>query len=251
MPADYAALSPIYNQIGMADFAETITPRLINYVQRSDWLGRRILDMGCGTGTSMQWLARHSYITSGVDNAPQMLEQARARLTQAGLNFTLYERDIRELGNDFGTLDMVLALDVLPEINSLRELEAAFQCAHTVLAEGKLLIFDMYTIQGLTERGQHPEGIVYDDQGLTVFSQNNYDYERQVEERRYMIFQQNGEHWTRSAATRTLRAYPAQAIAALLQRCGFAPPTLVNTDFQPYEPGVSAANRIFFIAEKR
>ncbi len=235
----------------MAQFAERITPRLIDYAQRSDWLGRRILDLGCGTGLSMQWLARHSYITSGVDSASQMLEQARTGLQQAGLNFTLYERDIRDLGSDYGTMDMVLALDVLNEVNNLRDLEAVFQGVHAVLGEGKLFIFDTYTIQGLTERGQQTESIVYDDLNLMVIARNHYDYERQVEERRYIIFQKLEAGWVRSEALRVLRAYPAQAVATLLQRCGFGTPRLVNTSFEPYEPGLSSANRIFFLAEKR
>lgn len=250
MPADYAALAPIYNQIGMAQFAETITAHLINFIQRNDWTGRRILDLGCGTGASLYWLARHSYITIGVDYTPQMLDLSRARLQGSTLDTTLIERDIHELGQDFGTVDLALALDVLNEFTNLRDLETIFKNVFQSLNAGKLFIFDMYTIQGLTERSSSGDSIIYDDDNLSVFSRSQYDYERQIEERRYTFFQREGAGWQREYAQRSLRAYPAQAITSLLQRSGFQDMQVLNLNFVPFEPGASSANRVIFIAKK-
>lgn len=253
MPANYAALAPVYDTIRMGSFAESLTPRLINYAQRHEWLGRRIIDLGCGTGASLQWLARHSYSTTGVDNAPAMLEIARAHMNSSGLNYTLHERDIRELSQDLGIFDMVLAFDVVNELNSLRELEAVFKGVHGLLGDGKLFVFDMHTIQGMTERGTSGESLIHDDQSLAVFTKSRYDYDRQLEERQYVIFRQQTESdlWERSAATRTLRAYPAQAVASLLQRSGFQNTQALHLNFEPFDPGASSASRIIFIAEKQ
>jgi SAM-dependent methyltransferase len=252
VPADYSVLAPIYNSIGMARFAEIITPRLIEYAQQRDWLGRRILDLGCGTGASFQWLSRYGYMMTGVDNSPQMLDVARQSLDNAGISLKWQQKDIRELDESVGTVDMALALDVLNEMDALRDLEAVFKGAHRALGSNKLFIFDMYTIEGLTQAGLSSDSMVHDDQSsLAVFIHNEYDYERQMQTRRYSIFQREGEAWRRDEASRILRAFPVQAVATLLQRSGFSIMAVLNPSFETFEPGVSRAPRVIFIAEKQ
>jgi hypothetical protein len=94
--------------------------------------------------------------------------------------------------------------------------------------------------------------MVHDDQSsLAVFIHNEYDYERQMQTRRYSIFQREGEAWRRDEASRILRAFPVQAVATLLQRSGFSIMAVLNPSFETFEPGVSRAPRVIFIAEKQ
>lgn len=251
MGTAYTNLAPIYDAIGMADFATAMTPRFIDFAQRHDWLGRRIVDLGCGTGAGLVWLARRGYVVSGADSAPDMLALARARLEAEGLNADLVERDIRELGPDFAGTDLALALDVLNELNNLRDLEAVFRGVHAILNDGKLFIFDLHTIQGLAEMGQQGDDLLCETSDLNVFACCEYDYERQASEQRFIVFQRSGETWRRTEATRALRAFPAQAVATLLQRCGFHASYVLDLDFASFEPGIARASRIIFVAEKR
>ncbi len=252
MPADYAILAPIYNEIGMARFAEVMTPRLIEYAQQRDWLGRRILDLGCGTGGSFQWLSRYGYMMTGVDSSPQMLDVARQSLDQPGLSLKWHQRDIREMDESVGTVDMGLALEVMNEMDTLRDLEAVFKGVHRVLGSNKLFIFDMYTIEGLTQAGLSSDNMIHDDKAkLTVFARNEYDYERQMQTRQYTVFQRDGDVWQRRETTRILRAFPLQAVATLLQRSGYSIMSVLNLNFETFEPGVSRAPRVIFIAEKQ
>ncbi|MBW0012838.1 class I SAM-dependent methyltransferase [Mycobacterium sp.] len=45
------------------------------------------LDLGCGTGDSSIYLARHGWKVTGVDFAPRALEKARAKATDVAVNF--------------------------------------------------------------------------------------------------------------------------------------------------------------------
>ena len=251
MAADYAVLSTIYTTVGMARFAEGMTPRLIDYAQRNDWLGRRVLDLGCGTGASLEWLIRHNYITVGVDQSPEMLDQCRTHLEANQLNHDLRQRDVRELGVDIGGMDMVLAIDLFNELSNLRDLETLFKSIHAILNDHKLLIFDVHTIQGLSYQASLGDQIMYDNPNLMVITSNQFDHDRQSHERRYIIFHRADDAWQRYEGFRVLRGYPAQAIASLLQRCGFAINAVVTPDFEVFEPGVTRADRIIFLAEKQ
>ncbi len=253
MAADYAVLAPIYEEIGLANFAATMTERLINFVQRRDWMGRRILDLGSGTGASMVWLAQHGYFVTGVDNAPLMLEIARAKLAEneRHADYVLHNRDVRTLGQDLGPFDLVLALDVMNELNSLRDLESVFKDVYALLSPGKLMIFDLHTIQGLTEAGTMGDQIVQNNDDLAVVCANNYDYERQIHEQKYLIFNRDQAVWQRSEVTRVLRAFSVQAVATLVQRNGFGMLNVLDMRLEAFDPNTSQAGRVFFIVEKR
>ncbi len=252
MPGDYAVLAPVYDVIGMSDYAQRITPHLLDYAQHIDWLGRRIIVLGCGTGVSIEYLSNYPFAITGIDSSPEMLAIARERLSDPGLNIKWQQQDIRELGNQLTAADLVLALNVFNEVNSLRDLETAFIGVQKSLEAGKLFLFDMATVQGLTEAGLAGNKLLYNDpQNLTVFTVNDYDYERQMQTIQYLIFQQKGQLWERSEAKRILRAFPTQAVASLLQRSGFNMRAILNGDLEPYEPNTSRATRVVFVAEKQ
>lgn len=253
--ADYAVLAPIYDRIGLSDFAAGITPRLLNFAQRNEWLGRRILDLGCGTGGCTLWFARHSYNVISVDNSPAMLAQLRASLGPNGSNVRVLEGDIRNLEavDLVETIDMAIALGVMNNMANLRELEAIFKGVSARLQSGKFFIFDMVTIQGLTERGQAGDRLVANESDLVVVSHNAYDFERQMNTRDYHIFSQDedGTTWSRAFSQMRLRAYPVQAVATLLGRHEFDFVALTDEQLDTYDLASSSASRVIFILRKR
>ncbi|MCA0453355.1 MAG: class I SAM-dependent methyltransferase [Chloroflexi bacterium] len=252
LPGDYGVLASIYDTVGMANFASTITPKLIDYAQRIDWLGRRIVVLGCGTGGDIEYLAQYPYTITGVDNSPDMLDVAKRKLAASGGSIKWLQLDIRDTGNQILQSDMVLALNVMNELNSLRDLESVFVTAQRILESGKLFIFDMRTLQGLAEATVNAEHLLYDSaDALSVFNTSEYDYERQLQTLRYIIFRQANGGWQRSEARLLLRAFPVQAVSSLLQRNGFQIKTILNSKLEGYDPAVSHSDRVVFVAEKQ
>jgi SAM-dependent methyltransferase len=246
----YAVLVGLYETVGMHDFSREITPRLVDYLQQQDWVGRRVLDLGCGTGASIRWLANRGYATTGVDSSREMVEAARRSLATSGLSLTWEQTDIRTLDAHIDNADLVIAFDVLNELASLRDLEQTFASVLKVIEPGKLLVFDMHTIQGLTERGRDADHVAYDDGLLTLIESYDYDHDRQVLHVRYRIFQREDEVWRRAETRRTLRGYPVQAIITLLQRTGYDVLQPLTLDFAPLEIGVMSADRVLFLARR-
>lgn len=251
MPGDYEVLATIHTTLNMGAYARTITPHLIDTLQRNHWMGRQIIDIGCGAGESLTWLAQHGYIVTGVDRSPAMLAAARRTLKAANVDARLIEGDIRSI-NNLSDFDLALALDVMNEYNSLRELEETFRSIHQLLKPEKLFAFDFRTIEGLVQLSLLSDGdaLVHDDASLTIFTQDEFDYERQVQKRTYHIFSKVDEYWQRQIGTRTQRAYPIQAITTLLQRTGFDVEQVLNENLQPHTVSENTA-RVIIVGRKR
>lgn len=251
MPDSYTVLAPIYDKADMSA-ARLLVPSMLDYAQQNDWLGRHITDFGCGTGTGALWLAEAGYNVTALDRAPQMLEIAQSRGTQSlGITVEWHEADIRSPGDALPQTEMVLAVDVLNEVENVKDLQAAFASAFNALKDDKLFIFDMHTIEGLSQRGAMSDQILHDADGLTMFGRNDYDYERQMSVRHYLTFMQDESGaWSRLDATRVLRAFPLQAVAALLQRTGFSDVHLLDIAFNPYDARRRGVYRVIFVAKK-
>ena len=54
-----------------------------------------VLELGCGTGTFTELLARQGYDMIGVDSSTQMLEQAMEKKDQSGLDILYLLQDMR------------------------------------------------------------------------------------------------------------------------------------------------------------
>ncbi len=245
---DYAALAAIYDRLGFSDFATHITPRLVTYAQQNEWLGRRILDLGTGTGASLNWFCEHHYLGTGIDNNAEILSIAHNRVQQHS-SADVIEGDIRQ--TSVSGYDMTLALDVLNELSSLRDLEPVFKSAHSALNAGKLFIFDLHTTEGLFSDPGDGDSVLFEEEDLFVVERRLMDYERQIVTLNYDIFTLSGAFWEREHASRVLRAYPIQAVITLLRRSGFTVSAVLDTRLNSVEPGTSGLKRVIIVTQKQ
>ena len=145
---------------------------------------------------------------------------------------------------------MALALDVLNEVNSLRELEITFTKVHALLEPDKLFVFDLHTTQGLSDWGAKEAQIIANDAHTFITVENQFDYERQNLTNTYHIFTQHAGEWSRASAQRPLRAFPVQAVVALLGRVNFGIMALLNLRLQPVELNTIREPRVIIMARK-
>ncbi len=248
--SQYAILAPIYETIGLSAFADTLTPQLLDYAQGSDWLGRHILDLGCGTGVATRWLATKGYSLTGIDHSPEMLTEAARRFDARGFGVEWRHGDIRALPSLGEHYDMAIALDVMNELASLRELEAVFQGVWKALGTNKWFIFDMHTIQGLMEQANHPFAIWMNTEDLFVTANQHVDYDRQTLTASVHIFRRSSQMYVRQSAERVLRGFPVQAVTALLGRANFGIIGVFSPRFEAVDPANANASRVIIAARK-
>lgn len=249
MALNYAPLASWYEQLGMAAFAESITPKLIQYAQANDWIGRRMLDAGCGTGGSARWLASKGYNTTALDSSAEMLAVARQRFRSTGFSITWQQGDLRTLEKVM-PMDMILALDVLNEMNGLRDIESFLSRAQQLLEPGKMLFFDLHTIEGLILKAAIPNVQLHNDGVLVVNASAQFDYERLILTTNYDIFHREDSGWQRSQTTIIRRGFPIQAVTALLQRFGFQVAAMFNNFPEVYDPASTRAQRVIIAARR-
>jgi len=100
-----------------------------------------VLDLGTGTGRMLELLAPHASRAVGVDQSPQMLALARARLEKAGLrNVQLRQGDIYALPVERDFYDLVIIHQVLHYLDE--PARAVREAARALRPSGRLLIVD-------------------------------------------------------------------------------------------------------------
>lgn len=140
----YEAIAPVYDDFTAHHDYELWLGNLLPKARRLGLRGRRLLDVGCGTGKSFLPMLERGWEVTACDISPAMLELARAK---AGDDARLSVADMRELPV-FGEFDLVWALDdAVNYLLSGEELREALSGMRSNLAPGGLLMFDVNTLQ--------------------------------------------------------------------------------------------------------
>jgi SAM-dependent methyltransferase len=86
---------------------------LLRLVDFNAWRGKRVLEVGCGTGTDLARFARGGAIVTGVDLAASAIDLARQNFEQQGLQGEFREADGEQLPFEASTFDLVYAHGVV------------------------------------------------------------------------------------------------------------------------------------------
>ena len=145
-----------YRESGSAGAAGTAVPKTgNNYIIETDddviknnlqQEHNSILDLGCGTGTLTELLARQGYDMIGIDNAQEMLQIAMDKRDESGLDILYLLQDMREF-ELYGTVGAVIS--VCDSVNYLLEEEdivRTFRLVNNYLFPKGIFIFDFNTV---------------------------------------------------------------------------------------------------------
>ena len=111
---------------GRTPWDTNVTPaELVETIEEPGGLvAGRALDLGCGTGTNVVYLAQHGWDATGIDFVNKAIKRARIRAQQAGVATRFFTGDVCRLNQIeglTGTFDLVLDIG----------------CFHSLLAEGR------------------------------------------------------------------------------------------------------------------
>jgi predicted TPR repeat methyltransferase len=140
----YDALAPGYDTLTAGHDHAGWTAILERLAKAAGLEGRRLLDVGCGTGNVMLPMLERGYTAAGVDVSPAMLAEADRK---TGGRARLEVADARALPC-LGAFDLISCLgDTLNYLQTPAELERAFEGFRRNLAPGGVVVFDLNTLR--------------------------------------------------------------------------------------------------------
>ncbi len=136
----YDGLTQNVNYKKRAEFFRTL---LIRYGVKD---GASVLDMGCGTGKFTCEMAKLGYDMIGIDNSPEMLNEARNNMYDNGVEMLLLCQSMENL-DLYGTVDCAVStLDSINHLPGEQSVKKAFYNSGLFMNPNGVLIFDINTI---------------------------------------------------------------------------------------------------------
>jgi SAM-dependent methyltransferase len=210
--------------------------------------GKKVLDLGCGTGNVALPLAKKGYQVTALDLSPEMLALAEHKARDAGVKVAFICQDMREMDVP-GEFDLVISMcDSMNYLLTDEEFRQVLTNAAGVLRDDGWLVFDLnsaYKIENLF--GDKTYTLLDDD--VAYVWENNYDPRKRVCHMLLTFFvrQANGLY-ERFTEEHRERAFSAEEVNQALEGAGFRPAGMLAED--TLESPVAGTERIYFAAQK-
>lgn len=196
-------------------------------LQQNGCPGKRLLDLGCGTGNITIPLAQKGYQITAVDMSAEMLELAGSKSEALGLAIDWQQQDLNELqlvddaGADMVFDAIIATFDVFNHLTSPEDLQQLFHTLNPLLADDGVLLFDVQTPYKLREYlGNNIYTLHRDD--VEYIWENHFDEESQVctMDITFFLQQENGLY-RRETMTQEERAYDLDLLRLWLKYSDF------------------------------
>ena len=146
-----------------------------------------VLDLGCGTGTLTELLARAGFDMIGVDNSEEMLEIAIQKRERSGSDILYLLQDMREF-ELYGTVGAVCSVcDSLNYILEDEDMVKVFSLVNNYLYPGGIFVFDFNTVYKY-EQVIGDATIAENREDCSFIWENYYDREKRINEYDLTIF---------------------------------------------------------------
>lgn len=219
----YSNLALLYDSL-MADvdyhaWANYLTSLLARW--QAD--GRRLIDLGCGTGTLSVELTKSGLNVTGVDISPEMLTIAADKGLPAGIPVTRWRQmDMRDLQFPEASFDFaVCACDGFNYLANNKDLQQALASAFRVLAPSGILLFDVHSEHKMREIFADGLFVQESDEGYCIW-QSDYDLDTETCEHYLTIFLREADgRYRRSEEMHVQRFFPISDIKEACRQAGF------------------------------
>jgi SAM-dependent methyltransferase len=216
----YECLAPFYDRFTAGYEYEDWLAAIEARARELGLSGRRLLDIGCGTGKSFAPLLARGYRVSACDISPAMVRETRTKFPRQ-LD-RVFVADMRELP-PVGEFDLVTCLDdAINYLLSEDELVATFEGVARVLSPGGIYVFDANSLK--TYRSAFAQALVREDAtGLFCWrGETHEDAEAgDVASATVEVFVDAGAGlWHRFSSRHVQRHHPPHVVIAALEEAG-------------------------------
>lgn len=179
-----------------------------------------LLDLGCGTGSVTELLARAGFDMIGIDNSEEMLDIAMEKRDESGLDILYLLQDMREF-ELYGTVKGIVSIcDSMNYILEEEDLLEVFRLVHNYLDNEGIFIFDMNTVYKY-EKILSDHTFAEDREEGSFIWENFYDEEEEINQYDLSLFvREEDGRYRKYEETHLQRAYPQQRVQELIKESG-------------------------------
>lgn len=179
-----------------------------------------LLDLGCGTGSVTELLAKDGFDMIGIDNSEEMLEIALEKKAGSGLDILYLLQDMREF-ELYGTVRGIVSIcDSMNYILEEEDLLEVFRLAHNYLDNDGIFIFDMNT-RYKYEKILADNTFAEDREESSFIWENFYDEEEEINQYDLSLFiREEDGRYRKYEETHWQRAYEQECVEALIRESG-------------------------------
>lgn len=208
-----------------------------------------VLELGCGTGSVTELLAKKGYDMIGIDNSMDMLEIAMEKKMESGHDILYLLQDMREF-ELYGTVAAIVSIcDSMNYITEDEDLLEVFRLVNNYLDPGGVFIFDLNTIYKYREIMGERTIAENREEGCFIWD-NFYDEEEQINEYNLALFIPEGDDglYRKYEEIHYQRGYELERVKELLEEAGLA--FVAAYDAFTKEPVKADSERIYVIAKE-
>ncbi|MBR4139474.1 MAG: class I SAM-dependent methyltransferase [Lachnospiraceae bacterium] len=207
-----------------------------------------LLDLGCGTGSVTELLAKAGFDMIGIDNSEEMLDIAMEKRYESGLDILYLLQDMREF-ELYGTVKGVVSIcDSMNYILDDEDLLDVFKLVHNYLDNDGIFIFDMNTMYKYREI-LADNTFAEDREESSFIWENFYDEEEEINQYDLSLFvQEEDGRYRKYEETHLQRAYEQETVEELLKESGLE--LLHVYDAFTKEEPAEDAQRIYYVCRR-
>lgn len=245
----YSSFASVYDQfmdnVPYEEWAEYLTGLLKEY-QVDDGL---VLDLGCGTGSLTEILAKKGYDMIGIDNSEDMLQIAMEKRADSGLDILYLLQDMREF-ELYGTVAAVVSIcDSMNYLTDYEDLVQTLKLVNNYLDPQGVFIFDMNTVHKYRDLiGDRTIAEARDE--CSFIWDNDYDPETKINEYDLTLFIQEEEDlYRRFVETHYQKAYELEEVKRAIAEAGMEFVAVYDA-FTRKAPDENS-ERVYFVAREQ
>ena len=210
-----------------------------------------VVELGCGTGSFTQVMKGLGYDIMGIDMSPEMLDLARKKSTEAGLDIMYLEQDMRELDLYCTAGTIVSVCDSVNYVLEDEEIIETFRLVNNFLYPGGVFIFDFNTL--FKYRDVIGDTTIAENRKDCSFIWDNYyDDDSHINEYDLTIFakvDKEKELFARSVETHYQRGYTLDEMKSFVEAAGLIFVTAIDAD--THEEPSEDSERIYIVAREQ
>ncbi len=246
MTKSYSEFATVYDEL-MTDIPYDVYVDLID-IAASGVEGKRVLDIGCGTGLLSAKLAKQGAVVTGIDLSKEMLEVAEQRVTALSLPVSFTHQSMEQL-HGFTDFDIaVIAIDSLNYLSDKEDVTQTFRNIYSSLKVGGVLLFDVHST--------FKTDVIFMEGPFTFDNKRiAYIWETEQGEQPHSVYselaffvQTTTDQYNRFDEVHMQQTYPIGEYVEMLENTGFSIERIFS-DWED-EPPHEESERIFFQVRK-